>query len=36
MGLPGVELTPFIGVNNLLGIGYCGGPVEALLKSFAI
>jgi hypothetical protein len=35
MGLPGVELTLFAGANNLFGIGYCGGPVEDLLESFA-
>jgi hypothetical protein len=35
MGLPGVELTPFAGANNLLSIGYYGGLVEALLESFA-
>jgi hypothetical protein len=35
MGLPGIELTPFAGANDLLDIGYCGGPVEALLESFA-
>ena len=27
-----IVLTPFIGAYNLLGIGYCGGPVEALSK----
>jgi hypothetical protein len=35
MGLLGIELTPFTGANNLLSIGYCGGPVEPLSKSFA-
>jgi hypothetical protein len=35
MGLPGVELTAFAGANNLLGVSYCGGPIEALSKSFA-
>jgi hypothetical protein len=35
MGLSGIELTPFVGANDLLGIGYYGGPVEALSKSFA-
>jgi hypothetical protein len=35
MGLPGVELTPFASANNLLGVGYYGGPVEALSKGFA-
>jgi hypothetical protein len=35
MGLPGIELTPFAGANDLLGISYCGGPVEALLEGFA-
>jgi hypothetical protein len=35
MGLSGVELTPFAGVNNPLGVGYCSGPVETLSESFA-
>jgi hypothetical protein len=35
MGLPSIELTPFTSANNPLGIGYCGGPVEALSESFA-
>ena len=30
MSLPSIVLTPFAGVYNLLGVGYCGGPVEAL------
>ena len=30
VGLPSVVLTPFIGAYDLLGIGYCNGPVEAL------
>ena len=25
-----VVLTPFIGAHDLLGVGYCSGPVEAL------
>ena len=25
-----IVLTPFVGVNDLLGISYSGGPVEAL------
>ena len=32
MGLSSVVLTPFIGAHNLLGVGYCGQPVEALLE----
>ena len=28
--LPSVVLAPFAGAYNLLGIGYCGGLVEAL------
>ena len=32
MSLPSVVLTPFAGVYDLLGIGYCSGPVEALLE----
>ena len=30
MGLPSVVLAPFAGAYNLLGVGYCSGPVEAL------
>ena len=30
MSLPSVVLAPFIGAYDLLNIGYCGGPVEAL------
>ena len=30
VSLPSIVLTPFIGAYNLLGIGYCCGPVEAL------
>ena len=30
VNLPSVVLTPFAGVYNFLGVGYCGGPVEAL------
>ena len=30
MGLPSVVLTPFVGAYDLLGVGYCSGPVEAL------
>ena len=30
MNLLSVVLTPFAGAYNLLGVGYCGGPVEAL------
>ena len=32
VSLPSVVLTPFAGAYNLLGIGYYGGPVEALLE----
>ena len=32
MNLPSVVLTPFIGAHNLLGVGYSGGPVKALLE----
>ena len=32
MSLPSVVLTPFAGAYDLLGIGYCSGPVEALSK----
>jgi hypothetical protein len=35
MGLPGVELAPFAGADDSLGVGYCGGLVEALSESFA-
>ena len=30
VSLPSVVLTPFVGAYNLLDIGYCYGPVEAL------
>ena len=30
VSLPSVVLTSFAGAYNLLGIGYYGGPVEAL------
>ena len=30
MSLLSVVLTPFVGAYDLLGIGYCSGPVEAL------
>ena len=32
VSLPCVVLTPFAGAYDLLGIGYCSGPVEALLE----
>ena len=28
--MPSVVLTPFAGAHDLLGVGYSGGPVEAL------
>ena len=30
VGLPSIVLTPFIGAHDLLGVGNCSGPVEAL------
>ena len=30
VSLPSVVLTPFAGAYDLLGVGYCSGPVEAL------
>ena len=30
MGLSSVVLTPFAGAHDLLDVGYCSGPVEAL------
>ena len=30
VSLPSVALRPFAGAYDLLGIGYCSGPVEAL------
>ena len=27
-----VVLAPFVGAYDLLGVGYCSGPVEALLE----
>jgi hypothetical protein len=35
MGLLGVELAPFAGADDLPGVSYCGGPVEALSESLA-
>ena len=32
MSLPSVVLTPFAGAYDLLGVGYRGGPIEALLE----
>ena len=32
VSLSSVVLTPFVGAHNLLGVSYCGQPVEALLK----
>ena len=32
MSLPSVVLTPFVGVYDLLGVGYYSGPVETLLE----
>ena len=28
--MPSIVLAPFIGAHNLLGVGYCSGPVETL------
>ena len=30
MSLSSIVLTPFVGAHDLLGVGYSGGPVEAL------
>ena len=30
MNPPSVVLTPFAGAHDLLGVGYSGGPVEAV------
>ena len=30
VSLPSVVLTPFVGAYDLLGVGYCSGPVEDL------
>ena len=30
MSLSSIVLAPFTGVYDLIGIGYCSGPVEAL------
>ena len=32
VSLPSVVLTHFVGAYDLLGVGYCSGPVEALLE----
>ena len=31
-----VVLTPFVGAHNLLSVGYCSGPVEALSECVSI
>ena len=36
VSLPSVVLTPFVGAHNLLGVGYCGRPVEALSERISI
>ena len=28
--MPSIVLAPFVGAHDLLGVGYCSGPVEAL------
>ena len=30
MNPPSIVLTPFAGAHDLLGVGYSGGPIEAL------
>ena len=30
VSLPSIVLTPLVGAHDLLGVGYCSGPVEAL------
>ena len=30
VSLPSIVLTPFVDAYDLLGVGYCSGPVEAL------
>ena len=32
VSLPSIVLAPFAGAYDLLGVGYCSGPVEALLE----
>ena len=32
MSLPSVVLAPFTGAYDLLSVGYCSAPVEALLE----
>ena len=32
MSLLSIVLTPFVGVHDLFNVGYCSGPVEALLE----
>ena len=32
MSLPSIVLTPFAGAHNLLGVGYYGQPIEALIE----
>ena len=30
--MPSLVLAPFVGAYDLLSVGYCSGPVEALLE----
>ena len=36
VSLPSVVLTPFTGAYDLLGVGYCSGPIEALSECVPI
>jgi hypothetical protein len=35
IGLAGVELAPFAGAHDLVGVGDYGGPIEALAERIA-
>jgi hypothetical protein len=35
IGLAGVELAPFVGAHDLVGVGNRGGPLEALAERVA-
>jgi hypothetical protein len=35
LGFTGVELAPFADAHDLVGVGDCGGPVEALAERVA-
>ena len=36
VSLPSIVLAPFAGAHDLLGVGYCSGPIEALSEYVSI